>query len=203
MRAALTAVTITAGLMLSLGFLSAMPATAATLQTINVDCNSSGNPRPTMFVGDTLIIAQTNCDSFIAGGPAGQFLYGSPGSEIAGTSGSLSSGQVVVFSATTPSTIFAPTGVSLYRGPVEAVAMIITVLEAPSPSDGPPPEIQQFGKPASGTCNAAAPTTLNWSGVASGGWSESWSPWMNNGNGGAVCTRTLTYSSSQSKWIVG
>lgn len=64
----------------------------------------------------------------------------------------------------------------------------------------PPPVMQQFGKPASGTCDAAAPTTLNWSGVASGGWGESWGRW--EGYEGPVCTRTLVYSTAQSKWVV-
>jgi hypothetical protein len=67
----------------------------------------------------------------------------------------------------------------------------------------PSPIFQQFGKPTTGACDAAAPATLNWSGVASGGWGESWAQWMNNGRGGAVCTRTLVYSTNQSKWIVG
>ena len=72
----------------------------------------------------------------------------------------------------------------------------------PASSSAPAPIFQQFGKPASGTCDAAAPATLNWSGVASGGWSESWAQWMNGGNGGAVCTRTLGYSTSTGKWVV-
>ena len=62
--------------------------------------------------------------------------------------------------------------------------------------------LQQFGKPASSTCDAVAPESLNWSGVASGGWGESWSEWMNDGKGGAVCTRTLLFSTAQSKWII-
>lgn len=66
----------------------------------------------------------------------------------------------------------------------------------------PAPIIQQFGKVTSGSCDAAAPESLNWSSVASGRWSESWAQWVNNGAGGAVCTRTLVYSSSQSHWVV-
>ena len=67
---------------------------------------------------------------------------------------------------------------------------------------GPAPVIQQFGKPASGTCEAAAPVTLNWGGAGSGGWGESWAQWMNGGNGGAVCTRTLVYSNTLGGWTV-
>ena len=69
-------------------------------------------------------------------------------------------------------------------------------------SDAPPPVIQEFGKPASGTCADAAPATLNWAGVSSGGWGESWAQWMNGGLGGAVCSRTLVYSQSAEAWTV-
>lgn len=70
-------------------------------------------------------------------------------------------------------------------------------------TSGPPPIIQQFGKPVSGTCDAAASATLNWAGVAGGGWGDSWAQWMNAGLGGPVCTRTLSYSLSQRKWVIG
>lgn len=69
-------------------------------------------------------------------------------------------------------------------------------------SSQPAPVLQQFGKPVSGTCGAAAPTSLNWSGVASGGWGESWAQWMNSDNGGSLCTRTLIYSNALTKWVV-
>lgn len=71
-------------------------------------------------------------------------------------------------------------------------------VENPRPAD----VLQQFGKPLSGTCDAAAPASLNWAGVASGGWGESWAQWANGGRGGAVCTRTLTYSESRAAWVV-
>jgi hypothetical protein len=66
-------------------------------------------------------------------------------------------------------------------------------------NSGPTSVLQQFAKPTTGTCDAAQPTGLNWSGVASGGWSESWAQWANGGRGGSVCTRTLGYSSG---WAV-
>lgn len=69
-------------------------------------------------------------------------------------------------------------------------------------SSTPNPILQQFGKPSSSTCDATAPESLNWSGVASGGWGESWAEWMNGGNGGAVCTRTLVYSNALGGWTV-
>lgn len=69
-------------------------------------------------------------------------------------------------------------------------------------STGPAPVLQQFGMPATGTCNEAQPEGLNWSGVAGGGWGISWAQWVDSGNGGAVCSRTLIYSTAQSKWVV-
>jgi hypothetical protein len=67
----------------------------------------------------------------------------------------------------------------------------------------PPPVMQQFGMPSSGTCDAAAPVMLNWGGAGSGGWGSSWAQWANGGKGGAVCTRTLVYSNAVGHWIVG
>ena len=99
-----------------------------------------------------------------------------------------------------------PGGVSATRlsGPWGTNAFVFTFqtyVDVPY-ADMPAPVQQQFGKPAAGTCDAAAPATLNWSSVASGGWSESWAQWMNGGNGGAVCARTLAYCTSLGKWVV-
>jgi hypothetical protein len=67
----------------------------------------------------------------------------------------------------------------------------------------PPPVLQQFGKPTTDTCDAAATEMLNIGGAESGGWSESWAEWMNGGLGGAVCTRMLVYSNALGHWVVG
>ena len=67
---------------------------------------------------------------------------------------------------------------------------------------GPAPHIQQFAMPETGTCDAAQPEGLNWGGVASGGWGESWAQWMNDGAGGDVCTRTLAFNTSTAAWEV-
>ena len=67
---------------------------------------------------------------------------------------------------------------------------------------GPGPHIQQFPVPATGTCDEAQPEGLNWGGVSSGGWNESWSWWMHEGEGGHVCTRTLAFNASTAAWEV-
>ena len=69
-------------------------------------------------------------------------------------------------------------------------------------SSAPAPRIQQFEMPATGTCDEAQPGGLNWGGASSGGWGESWAQWMHEGQGGAVCTRTLAYNTSTGTWHV-
>ena len=60
----------------------------------------------------------------------------------------------------------------------------------------PPPAMQQVGLPLAGNCAAITDTSLNWGGSQSGGWGSSWAQWMNDGHGGAVCTRTLVWTST-------
>lgn len=66
----------------------------------------------------------------------------------------------------------------------------------------PAPLLQEFGVPATGTCDEAQPEGLNWGGVASGGWSTVWGEWMHDGLGGWACSRTLSYSSALATWVV-
>lgn len=200
--------------MLSLGFFSVVvlaPPASAAQQTLSIDCNTSPSTvRVTLTVGDTLLTTQTNCTGFGYGGGPGIWSYGPNGTEnLLGVGSpnpaSIASGDKVLFRSVLPSVPLAIPGTEFTDGPA-SVRVIITVLDGPGSSEGsegPAPVMQQFGRPASGTCDAAAPDTLNWSNVPSGGWSESWAQWMNGGNGGDVCTRTLVYSTSQSRWIVG
>jgi hypothetical protein len=63
--------------------------------------------------------------------------------------------------------------------------------------------LQQFRMPTGGTCAGAATQDFNWSAVTGGGWGESWAQWVNNGTGGAVCSRILVYSNALGRWVVG
>jgi hypothetical protein len=67
---------------------------------------------------------------------------------------------------------------------------------------GPTPVIQQFGLPASGDCEDGVTEAMNWSGIGMDGWGISWAQWVNEGAGGAVCTRTVMYDTSTAKWVV-
>ena len=128
------------------------------------------------LVSGSLTIAQ--------GGPSAVISYGSSNGTLSVTSTSACNGSS---SASINVTISAGGGGSSSSSSV---------------ATGPAPVFQQFGKPATGTCADAAVATLNWAGVASGGWGESWAQWMNGGKGGAVCNRALIYSLGLSKWVV-
>ena len=73
---------------------------------------------------------------------------------------------------------------------------------AGSGTSGPPQVLQQIGVQSAGCVSVVRPD-LDWSGIASGGWSQSWAQWMNNGLGGEVCTRTIVYDAATSGWSVG
>ena len=72
----------------------------------------------------------------------------------------------------------------------------------PDAAGAPPDVLQQVGAPADGDCSAFRDASLDWSGVGSGGWGRSWAQWVNEGRGGAVCTRTLTYSTNAGHFVV-
>ncbi|MDO9486363.1 MAG: hypothetical protein Q7K25_09925 [Actinomycetota bacterium] len=70
-----------------------------------------------------------------------------------------------------------------------------------SPASAAPPDVlQQVGVPAVGGCAAVVEPSLNLAGVAYGGWGLSWARWINNGAGGPVCSRLLTFDASAADW---
>ena len=63
----------------------------------------------------------------------------------------------------------------------------------------PPPVSQAVAMPVSGSCLDVKDADLNWGGAESGNWKPSWQQWVNNGAGGGVCQRTLSYVGA-GKW---
>jgi len=131
--------------------------------------------------------------------------FTSPASLVAGTEYAFllrstdAANAVIVFEGTTYSG-----GRAIFNGNVMGNDLAFATYVTTSDSGPtPPPVLQQFGMPSSGTCDASAPVMLNWGGAGSGGWGTSWAQWANGGKGGAVCTRTLVYSNSSSRWMVG
>jgi hypothetical protein len=116
------------------------------------------------------------------------------------TSGTIDSSNALTFTITgsgkiTLTQIFAPLSISgLLQN---SLTISVTALTA----DAPPDLLQQVGASNTGSCSAFVDATLNWAGAPSGGWATSWAQWMNQGKGGAVCTRSLYWLPS-GRWSV-
>lgn len=178
------------------------PAHAAS-QTVAIDCNPSGmaSTPVALQVGDSLTINSSNCVSVeLRPGSVGVATYGPSGTESTvnpGAANNLVSGDTVIYTAT----VVGAASLDVFAGFIrKGVTYSITVSAGSTPA--PAPVTQEFGRPASGTCDAAQPAGLNWADVPSGGWAHSWSQWMNGGAGGFVCTRTLVYSNKLGAWTV-
>lgn len=211
------AVTIAAAGLIGGTFITATPAFAATIPVtasctageFTFDHNNFGTS-----VGDIIVVTNTSAAGMGRGANTGIIAINSGAGENWTVPGG-ESRNFEVNSASGGSINFVWDG--LGSGPCTAASGTLLTFTGGgyTPSGGgsseatsvesatPPPVVQQFGKPVSGTCDAAAPTTLNWAGVPSGGWGESWSQWMNGGTGGFVCSRTLVYSNSVGGWGLG
>ncbi len=83
-------------------------------------------------------------------------------------------------------------------------ALVLDAYAPPTGDDSAPATIiQGVPAPASGSCDAIADATYSY-GVAglTGGWTHSWAQWADDGRGGDICTRTLTYSDAAGRWVV-
>lgn len=94
-------------------------------------------------------------------------------------------------------------------GDVSGTLRVRTLIDIPPlivgyvPEQGPPPVYQSIGLPSSGDCGDVDQSTLEWAESITGGWSKSWQQWVNDGEGGDVCTRTLAYNLSTGRWESG
>jgi len=197
------------GAIIGASLLMASPAQANATATATCRANSTTNL--TLFVGQTLTIETSDQCRRIEGsdgglGGTGTLTYIASNGETTtypiGTGGTpgLKVPSTVIYTGT----VVGGAQVNIRAAGSVIQAWVVTVTEAPAPEPttsisggAPAPVLQQFGRPDVGSCDDVAPGTLDWSGVTSGGWSESWAQWVNNGNGGAVCTRTLTYHAGQ------
>jgi hypothetical protein len=189
--------------------------------TVTETCNVDVDPdtQLTLFVGETLTINMDGtCDRITIGAP----FKGKATVTVGGvtTEYEVDDRTALINVAVPTLIVYTATQVGearlqVFRAFPSYAGQIwrITVVAAPDPdptlnagpsvtAQGLAPLIQQFGKSDVGSCDDAASDELNWAGVASGGWSESWAQWMNDGRGGAVCTRTLIYQQDHSRWAV-
>ena len=219
------AITVVSALVAGSGVLTATPAAAATINITNATCsaNSTGSPI-SGAPGDVITISATltGCRSV----RVSKSIINSQSDVVvtanqtvtaldqttywnfdAGVGGQLSGIQITLGSGT--GTVTTAIEVAGSGGPPPKTQWNVTFggsgggsSSGSDSTSAPAPIFQQFGLPESGTCDAAAPASLNWAGVPSGGWGISWAQWMNGGRGGAVCTRTLTYRVASGAWAV-
>lgn len=201
--------------LLATGIIAAPGAHAADVAA-SATCTASSTTNRALSVGDRLVISTSGLCTRLLGtdgglGGTGTLTYvqgGTTRTYPIGTGGTpgIDVPSTVTYTATVVGGARIEIRDSGAGGVIQAWNVTVT---APPPADpaalrvGPAPTLQQFGKPASSTCDAAQPEGLNWGGAPTGGWSTSWAQWLNNGTGGAVCTRTLVYSSTRTAWVVG
>ena len=165
---------------------------------------SNGLPSETVsgHIGDTFMV--TFPSLVVAVGSMSVQTYACPnlyfsetGNVTSPNEGVITTPDPTLFTISGPGTItFTAYGDTSVLTPLE-LSITVTVI----PGDGPPDVLQQVGAPRSGTCVDVADANLNWSGAPSGGWTMSWAQWVNNGSGGAVCTRSLYWLTS-GRWGV-
>jgi hypothetical protein len=205
---------LTAPLMIT-GSIMVAPSAFATTYTGSFDCNTHPGSTISAAAGDTInFTSLTNCGNIeVTTAKFSSATAANGGGNVSSFTGGQStywqSFGIVSFSITIASGVtgsFSISGSATASTPPTSVATISIGGggggAGSSSSSVPAPITQQFGMPASGSCDAAQPSGLDWAGVSSGGWANSWAQWMNSGNGGAVCTRTLVYSTTQSRWVV-
>ena len=198
----------------------ALPAHADTTVTFSGDLSDPGNAEPLTggtfspgaVVGSTFTITSTATfngfpDAFWLDAPG--VLTNLLGQECSGATGSceVNPDAPTVTLNIDPGADGADVRLYLFGGAPMVAGGFTVTYSASSESGstggaGPAPHIQQFPRPAVGTCDESEPEGVNWSGVASGGWGDSWAQWMNDGEGGEVCTRTLIYNTSKAAWEV-
>lgn len=202
MRRRITAALATVGIALTFPLILIPPAQAANLGTITWNGTTLTPSSLNAQAGDTFTLQNTaNYDVVLVGNLRDSGLLtcsGRPRCQVMMTTGSgvftvLGVGEVQIFNDFTRSVVTS----FFTNGTGGSGSALFTSSATPTPV------IQQFGKPISGACDSSAPASLDWADVASGGWSESWAQWVNGGRGGAVCTRTLTYSNALRSWTTG
>ena len=83
---------------------------------------------------------------------------------------------------------------------VECIAYSAPTPGASPENDTPADAIQEVGLLPGHSCTEIDEASLDWGQTITGGWTSSWAQWMNEGAGGAVCTRTIHYDQANRVW---
>ncbi|CAB5019812.1 unannotated protein [freshwater metagenome] len=65
-----------------------------------------------------------------------------------------------------------------------------------------PDTIQEVPRPITGCASFVSDSSVNWAGVSGIGWTPSWAQWVDDGHGGEVCVRLLSYNTNTGTWFV-
>ncbi len=183
-----------AGTVLGAQSAHAAPATPAAL-TMTSACqswteNSTSSVIVTGAVGDTFTAVQgNNCGSAYG-------IYSATGKVTADSA-------IVGYPAPTTFTIVGPGRFTIAGFGSLAVTIVIGASSGGVSSGAaltPDDVFQSIALTGSSSCAFVTRPALDWSGVASGNWTQSWAMWPNGGTGGPVCNRVLWYDSNTSRW---
>jgi plastocyanin len=116
------------------------------------------------------------------------------GSVATAATASIKAGETLDITILGPGTITVTTSLT----PTASPTLEVVLASGPGPADS----LQQVPVPISGSCADVQDSGFGYGAAVSGGWSPSWSWWRDGGLGGAVCTRTLHYSTSIGAWTV-
>jgi len=86
-------------------------------------------------------------------------------------------------------------------GPLQGDVIYMRLPGTGLAGSGPPDVLQQVGVPSSGQCVDVDDSDASFLGYG-GGWSKTWAEWINQGTGGEVCTRTLSYHAGTGQWRI-
>lgn len=185
--------------------------TAQAAQTATATCTSTQNFYLTLAPGETFTLTLGGLCAWLApgAGNADPTTYGTTGTEARLPAAMWTSVTLPVVAVYTAPACGPARAVSdsllaardIYPSATDQNGYGLTITAAECP--GPPPDvIQQVGAQGDAGCASVNDAALNIGGSASGGWGNSWAQWANDGRGGAVCTRTLTYSDDLGHYVV-
>lgn len=197
MRRAVSCVATSAMLMAGVvvGAHGAAAASSPSALTMTWNCSGwSPSGRAVVVTGD---VGDTFTATRGPTGPCDAFNY-----EIDGTSGIVTTADSRLSSAGTVFTIVGSGTFNIRRNSdqpftITVVASAPVVSAAETPSD----LFQSIAHTGSASaCASVSRPDLDWSGVDSGNWTQSWAMWPNGGTGGPVCNRVLWFDSNSSRW---
>jgi hypothetical protein len=102
---------------------------------------------------------------------------------------------------TTYFTIVGPGSFTIIGGTAPLTIIVsVNATDVSDPESSPPDLFQSIELVTVSSCARVDRPDLDWSGVSSGSWTQSWQMWANAGKGGPVCNRVLWYDQSAARW---